>query len=194
MKHKRIIILIVVVLSLIWSCGSSKSEETMAMKEHQINNLKELVDTKSFIFNAETAYPTQTYAVMQVTNAFLRNTGNTGGHIYLASNGDYIKIMGDTVKAELSYFGESRVVASVDPRDTGINFEGQPTNYKVSENEKKKTLTLKFDINSKSDQYKVIMQLYPSKRAKIFVNCANRTSIRYDGEIEPVLKEETSIK
>ena len=187
MKHNRIIILIVVALSLIWSCGSSKNEETMVKKERQLNDLKELVNTKSFIFNAETANPMQTYAVMQVTNALLRNTGNTAGRIYLAGNGDYVKIMGDTVKAELSYFGESRVVTSVDPRDSGINFEGQPTNYKVSENEKKKTLTLEFDIKSKTDQYNVTMQLYPSQHAKIFVNSANRNSIRYDGKIEPLL-------
>lgn len=186
MKHKRIIVLIVVVLSLIWCCGSSKSEETLIKKEHQLNDLKELVNSKSFIFNAETANPMQTYAVMQVTNALLRNTGSTAGRIYVAGNGDYVKIMGDTVKAELSYFGEARVVTSVDPRDSGIHFEGQPTNYKVSENEKKKTLTLEFDIKSKSDQYNVIMQLYPSKHAKIFVNSTSRTSIRYDGEIEPL--------
>ena len=189
MKHYRTIIVIVVALSLILSCGSSKSDETMAVKERQLNDLKELVDTKSFIFKAETASPMQTYAVMQVTSALLRNTGNAAGRIYLAGNGDYIKIMGDTVKAELSYFGEARMVTSLDPRDNGINFEGQPTTYKVSENEKKNTLSLEFDIKSKSDQYSVIMQLYPSKHAKIFVNSANRTSIRYDGEIEPLLVE-----
>ena len=171
------------VIGLFWSCGATKSAESIALKNRQFEALKTLVATKSFVFNAETAYPMQTFAVMQVTNALLRNTGNAPGRISLRGNGDYIKINGDNVQAELAYFGELRVVSSMDPSDSGINFKGVPSAFDVAENEKKQTIRLEFDIRAKTEPFSVIMQLYPNKRATIFVNSINRTSIRYDGTI-----------
>ncbi len=56
------------------------------------------------------------------------------------------------------------------------------------------TLDLEFDVRSKSDQYNVIMYLYPSKRTRILINSMNRTSIRYDGEIEKLEEIETISK
>ena len=172
------------IMSLVffWSCGSTK-DNTYSLKEQQLNELKELVASKSFKFIAETAHPMQTYAVTQVTNALLRNTGNTAGTIFLTGRGDYLKVMGDTITAELSYFGELRFVSSIDPKDSGINFKGEAFNFKITEHKKKKSLNLKFDVKSKNGLYNIVMQIYPSKRTNIFVNSSNRTSIRYSGEI-----------
>jgi hypothetical protein len=183
MNRWKTIVLSGMVIGLFWSCGGIKSAEAIALKNSQFEALKTLVATKSFIFNAETAYPMQTYAVMQVTSALLRNTGNAPGRISLTGNGDYIKIKGDSIQAELSYFGELRVVSSMDPRDSGINFKGVPSAFDVAENEKKQTIRLEFDIRAKTEPFSVIMQLYPNKRVTIFVNSINRTSIRYDGTI-----------
>lgn len=188
MKLLKIILLCVIIVGLLQSCGSAKNEEKVKLKTEQFKQLKELAESKSFTFLAETAYPTQTFAVVQVTNALLRNTGNTSGRIYIAGNGDYIKVMKDSVSGELSYFGESRVVSSTDPRDTGINFAGKSLNFEITENQKKMVLDLEFEVRSKSDRYNIIMQLYPSKRARIFVNSMNRTSIRYDGEIKELIE------
>lgn len=183
MKRWKTIMLLGMLLGLFWSCGGVKSAESIALKNRQFEALKTLVATKSFVFNAETAYPMQTFAVMQVTNALLRNTGNAPGRISLMGNGDYIKIKGDTVQAELSYFGEVRIVSSMNPRDSGINFEGVPSTFDIAANEKKQTLRLEFDIKEKIESYEVIMDLYPNKQATVFINCINQTSIRYDGTI-----------
>ena len=183
MNRWKTIVLLGMVIGLFWSCGGTKSAEAIALKTRQFEALKTLVSTKSFIFNAETAYPMQTYAVMKVTNVLLRNTGNAPGRISLRGNGDYITIKSDTVQAELPYFGELRVVSSMDPRDSGINFKGVPTTFDVAENEKKQTIRLEFDIRAKTEPFSVIMKLYPNKRATVFINCMNRTSIRYDGTI-----------
>mgnify|MGYP001104134951 CR=1 FL=1 len=193
MNRLKNIALLGMVLGLFWSCGGVKSAESIALKNRQFEALKTLVATKSFVFNAETAYPMQTYDVMRVTSALLRNTGNTPGRISLIGNGDYIKVKGDTVQAELAYFGEVRFAGSMNPRDSGINFNGVPATFDVSENYKKQMLRLEFNIKEKIEPYEVIMHLYPNKNATVFINCINRTSIRYDGKLS-AFEENTSEK
>lgn len=194
MKRYNHFWLIPLTLVLFWSCSSSRDVGGSTSKESQLNELKELLATKSFKFVAETAHPMQTYAVTQVTNALLRNTGNTAGTIFLTGSGDYIKIAGDSVTAELSYFGELRLVSSIDHRDSGINFNAEHQNFMITETKKRKALNLEFDIGTKTDMYNIVMLIYPSKRANIVVNSSNRTSIRYSGEIVVLdEKEKTSL-
>ncbi len=192
MFRLKTLVLTGMALGLLWSCGSTKSAESITMKNQQFAALKELVATKSFVVAVESAYPLQTYAVMQVTNALLQNTGNTGSRIPLIGNGNYIKIKGDTVQAELAYYGEVRMVSSLNPRDSGINFEGVPSTFDVTENEKKQTIKLEFEIKSKSDLFSVIMQLYANKRAIVFINSMTRTSIRYEGKLNAIEEPKTS--
>lgn len=194
MNRLRGIILTCMALGLLWSCGSTKSAEAIALKNRRFEELKELVATKSFVITAETAYPMQTNAVMQVTSALLRNTGNTGSRISLTGNGDYIMVKGDSVQGELAYYGEVRMVSPLNPKDSGINFEGVPSRFDVTENEKKQLIKLEFDIKSSADQYSVIMELYPNKHVVVLINCMNRTSIRYDGKLSKPTEEETSTK
>lgn len=190
MKQYNYIWILILSLVVIWSCGSTKYDSVGNSREGQLNELKELLVTKSFKFNAETAHPMQTYAVAQVTNTLLRNTGNTAGTIFLTGRGDYIKVKGDSIKAELSYFGELRMVSSIDPRDSGINFEGKALSFTTTEHKKKKSLNFEFDVKTKTDIYNVIMQIYPSQRANIVVNSSNRTSIRYGGKIVKIEEKE----
>jgi len=184
MKRWTTFVLLGMVLGLLWSCGGTKSAEAIALKNRQFEELKTLVATKSFVFNAETAYPMQTHAVMQVNNALLRNTGNSTGRISLTGNGDFIKVKGDTIQAALAYFGEVRIVTSLDPRDAGINFKGVSATFDITENEKKQTLRLEFDIKAKTESFSVIMELYTNKRVTVFINSMNRASIRYDGKLK----------
>ncbi len=180
-----------ILLGLFWSCGTAKNTESIALKNTQFSDLKELMASRSFVITVETAYPMNTYDMMQVTSALLRNTGNAPGRINVMGNGDYIKIKGDTVQGALSYFGEVRIVGAYNPSDTGINFDGEPHTYEVTENEKKQSIRLEFDIKAKSERYTVTMQLYPNKKATVFINSMNRTSIRYDGTVKELGESET---
>lgn len=177
---------IVLTIGFLVGCSSTKSAEETALKNQQFDELKELVADRSFVFSAESAYPMQSYAVLQVNNALFRNTGNSAGRIDLAGNGDFIKVIGDTVLGKLPYFGEVRVVSSLDPNDSGINFNGTPDAYEVIENQKKQTLRLKFDIKQKSERFTVIMELFPNKRSTVFINCQNRTPMRFDGKVKAI--------
>ncbi len=193
MKQWNIIMLLGMVMGLVLGCSGTKSVEDIALKNQQFEELKELVATKSFMIEVKTAHPMQTYAVTQVTNALLRNTGNNAGRIDVT--GDYIRVKADSVKGGLSYYGEVRIANTLDPRDSGINFDGEPLSYEVSENEKKQILSVEFDIKGNTmELFSVIMQLYPNKRVTIFINSPNRNSIRYDGRLNALDETETTLR
>jgi len=194
MNQWKSMVIVGIVIGLSWSCAGTKSAESIALKNDQFEGLKTLVASKSFMIKVETAYPMQTYAVMQVTNALLRNTGNSPGRISLSGNGDYIKVKGDTVQAKLAYFGEVRLISSMNPRESGISFNGVPSTFDVSENDKKQMLRLVFNIKEKIETYEVIMHLYPNRHATVFINCMSRTSIRYDGKLIELEETEPTSK
>lgn len=182
MKQLKTLTLLGMVLGLFWSCGGTQSAAEIALKAQQYEALKDLVATKSFTIDVKTAYPMQTYAVTQVTNTLLRNTGNTAGRIDVT--GDFIEVKGASVEGELSYFGEVRITNTLNPRNSGINFKGEAHSYEVTANEKKQTLSVEFEIKGNTmELFSLIMELYPNKKATIFVNSLGRNSIRYDGTI-----------
>ena len=184
MKRNTILVVLGISLGLGWGCSSTQSAADIAIKAEQFEAMKALVATKSFTIDVKTAHPLQTQAVTQITNALLRNTGNNAGRIDVTGN--FIEVMGDSVQAGLSYFGEVRIANSLDPNDAGINFEGEPLSYEVSDNEKKQTVTVEFDVRGKTEPFMVIIQLFPNKRAAIFVNSPYRNSIRYDGVVKSI--------
>lgn len=181
MKLRNVFAVLAMLAVLLWGCGGTQSTAEMALKTQQLESLKDLVATKSFTIDVKTAHPMQTQAVTRITNALMRNTGNNAGRIDVS--GDYITVKGDTVKAGLSYFGEVRIANSLNPDDAGVNFNGEPLSYEVSENEKKQTVDIEFDIRGRTEPFMVIIQLFPNKRAAIFVNSPYRNSIRYDGVV-----------
>lgn len=182
MKRSTILAVLGIFLGFIWGCSSTQSAADSAIKAEQFEAMKDLVATKSFTIDVKTAHPMQTRAVTQITNALMRNTGNNAGRIDVTGN--FIEVKGDSVQAGLSYFGEVRIANSLDPNDAGINFEGEPLSYEVSDNEKKQTVTVEFDVRGKTEPFMVIIQLFPNKRAAIFVNSPYRNSIRYDGVVK----------
>ena len=193
MKRLKTLALLGMVLGLFWSCGVTQSAADIALKDQQFEELKELIATKSYIIEVKTAYPMQTYDVTRITNALMRNTGNNAARIDVTGN--FIEVKGDSVKGGLSYYGEVRIANTLDPRDSGINFEGETLSYEVFENDKKQILSVEFDIKGNSmELFSLIMQLYPNKRVTIFINSPNRNSIRYDGRLNALDETETTIK
>lgn len=173
-----------------WACNSTQKASAIALKTEQFEALKELVATKSFSIDVKTAHPLQTQAVTQVTTALMRNTGNSPGRIDVT--GDFVKIIQDSVKGSLSYFGEVQVVSTLNPQDAGIHFEGKPTTYEVTENSKKQYFKIEFDVKGKAESFEVIMTLFPNNKATIIVNSAYRNSIQYDGNINAIEDREDS--
>lgn len=191
MKKITSIILTGFIVALLLGCSGAKNEANKELKAKQFDELKEFVSGNALHFKADYALPMQTFAVVQVTNALLRNTGNAAGRIYVARFGDYLKIQDGIVDGDFSYYGEIRIGRTLDPDDNAIIFKGEPKKYEVIENEKKNMVSIEFEINAESETFSVTLNIYPNKRAYVNVASAYRTSIQYQGFIG-VLEEEES--
>ena len=191
MKKITSIILTGFIAVLLFGCSAAKNEANKELKAKQFDELKEFVSGNQLHFKADYALPMQTFAVVQVTNALLRNTGNAAGRIYVARFGDYLKIQDGTVDGDFSYFGEIRIGRTLDPNDNAIIFKGEPKEYEVIENTKKKMVSIEFNINSDSETFSVTLNIYPNKRAYLNITSPYRTSIQYQGMIS-VLEDDES--
>ncbi len=178
-KHYKFLAIIGLTIGVLSGCGGTKSAAEIALNTEKLEAIKNDVASKSYSIEVHTAYPTQTYAVTQITNALMRNTGNSASRIDVTGNS--IKVKGDTIQGILPYIGEVRAGSPMSSRDVGIEFKGQPISYKVIDNNKRQTLDIEFQIKDKIERYDIIIQIYPDKSTTILVNCRYRTSIRYDG-------------
>ena len=173
-----------VVLSILFSCSSAKNSIS---DTHPIHSL---ISSKSFEFTADWANPMVTQSMNAIANSGLIPPGSTISRINLAGNPNYLKVFGDSVSANLPYYGERQFGGGYGSA-TGIEFNGIPEDYKQTFDTDNGKYTVSFNISDKSDRYYVIMAIYPSKSTTVVVSLNNRNSIRYEGAIEAL---ESNIK
>ncbi len=106
---KNLAIVLIIVFGVNFGCSSSKdnlsSDETQKIEE-----LRTAIESKSFKFAANFAYPLQSNDVILVTDALMAGSQNIGGQVNLSGNNDYLKLDGENTEGDLSYFGEMRNV------------------------------------------------------------------------------------
>lgn len=163
---------------LMMSCGTSQE-----VTEEQKERLEQLVQNKSFEFDAQFARPLATNSLDQLSRVGLLRPGDNRSQIDVRGSTSYLRFKGDTVSADLPYFGERQMGGGYNT-DIGINFEGVPENLKVSKN-KKGNYTFKFDIRNNSESYDVTLTIFPNLKSSVNINSSQRFSIRYDGDVMP---------
>jgi Domain of unknown function (DUF4251) len=183
MKGKLILVLFFVIFS---SCGSTKSKSELAADLAFYNNIKNLVNSKSFRIDAESAFPIQSSDVMDVNNVLFRQTENVGGRISLSGNEDFLTINDTTAKANLSYFGELRTAGYSDARDTSILFNAEMAAFVITTNDKKKQVNVSFKVSNDAEQFIVKMVVFANQYANISIYGSNRTAIRYRGKLKVI--------
>lgn len=149
----------------------------------EIEALKSLMTTKSFEFTADWANPMVTQSLTAVANSGLIPPGSSISRINLAGSSNYLKVFGDSVSANLPYYGERQFGGGYGS-STGIEFKGLADDYVQRFDADKGKYNISFKIKDKAEQYFVMMDVYPNKSTSISVNTSNRLSIRYDGEVE----------
>ena len=123
---------------------------------------KQLLETKNFIFKAETVTPQR------------------GRFRQLTSEYDVV-VTNDTVIAFLPFFGRA-YSAPINPSEGGIKFTSGKFGYSL-EHGKKKRWTLKIkpeDVKEVQDMY---FTIFDNKKATLLVNSLNRESIVFNGYI-----------
>ncbi|TLP81435.1 DUF4251 domain-containing protein [Maribacter sp. ACAM166] len=171
-----------VLFGFVLSCTSIKMSTAS-----EVEVLTTLITTKSFEFTADWANPVVTQSLTAVANMGLIPPGSTISRINLAGNPNYLKVFGDSVSANLPYFGERQFGGGYGS-STGIEFNAIAEDYVQRFVADKGIYNISFKVKNKTEQYNVMMRVYPNKSTSISVNTSNRLSIRYDGEVKALKK------
>lgn len=130
----------------------------------QDKNVTSLVESKNFVFIAETVLPL------------------SGQFRQLTSEYD-LRVLGDSVVAYLPYFGRA-YSAPLDPTQGGIQFTS--TDFEYSQQSRKKGgWNISIKPKDARDVRQMTLSIRENGNASLQVNSNNRQSISYNGHIEP---------
>lgn len=169
--------ILLVGIVVLYSCSSSKSQAT----PEQLLKFKNTVEGKSFEINSDKAYPQATNALQ---NSGLIAPGNSANLINLSGNVNYLRIVNDSIYAELPYFGERRMTASYNGSDSTIKIEDVIQNYKVVT--KGDVYKLSFRAKAKTEEFRFNITLFPNLKTSMIVDGSTRVPIEYTGVLKPL--------
>lgn len=178
---------LIAILAVFWSC---KSNDVIASDKHaaEINKLQLLMDKDAYYIDIEVVYPLNTVATQQVANALLLSrTGNNASRIDVTGDGHFVQIKTDSVKGNLSFFGERRLSGGhYGSTNGGIVFNGLPKDYQKAINEKKRKLEIKFTTNQEdeiSENYEVKIEIFPNNKVNVNIASTFKSFINYSGTL-----------
>lgn len=170
MKMKLSILVLLFSFFSIQGYAQEKTKKELKA-ERELQEQKEteaLIDSKSFVFDAEKLMP------------------QTGRMIILDYNTYFLKLNQDNVTCDLPFFGRGFNVGY--GSDGGIKFEGKPENLKIEKT--KKYYSVKMTVKGKDDVYDVFFKIFFNKQTTLSINSNNRSFISYDGNVRAFKADE----
>ncbi|RUA17481.1 MAG: hypothetical protein DSY83_03950 [Flavobacteriia bacterium] len=165
---------------LAMACASGpRSQATPA----ELAAFEKLISDKSFQIDASWAQPMASQGLNSIANAGLLPRGSTASRIDIGGSGGYLRVVGDSVMADLPYFGERQMGGAYNPQKGGIQFNGIPKEFTLEPNKKGDGKTVRFNITHDQEAYRVIAQIYPSNFSSITIASTHRTTIWYQGTV-----------
>ncbi len=141
---------------LLLAFSAVQAQETKELSTQQI------VESKNFIFKAESVNPARSRVRYQTS--------------------DYdLAVTSDTVIAFLPYFGRA-YSAPIDPSEAGIKFTSADFDYTVTK-KKKSSWEILIRPKDASNIQELYLTVFDNKKASLRVNSVNRESISFDGYI-----------
>ena len=141
-------------------------EEKKLEKQKQI---EEMVNAKTFVFNARTALP-QGYK-----------------SINISTSSYFMRFNPDMILSELPYYGRA-YSGSGYGGESGIKFEAKPEEFKIEKG--KKNYNISAVVKANNDTYRISLTLGFEGTGTLNVTSNNRSSISYHGEVAAPVKTE----
>lgn len=185
--NKPITYKIVFLALLMTACASGpKTKATPA----ELAAFEKMVSSKSFQIDANWAQPMASQGLNSIANAGLLPPGSSVSRIDITGSNGYLRMVGDSVMAELPYFGERRMGGGTyNPQESGVNFKGVPKEFSIEPMKKETGYTMRFKINEGQEGYQAAVQMYPSGYTTIAIASTHRTTIWYQGSISAYDRE-----
>lgn len=159
-----------IVFSLTNTLAQEKSKKQLK-EEKKLEQQKQttiLVESKEFVFIAETVMP------------------QSGRTRTLTTNDYTVEFHPDFIKSDLPFFG--RAYSGVGyGGDDGMRFEGQPKEFTIEKT--KKGHEIKVEVKGANDTYTLLLSVFFDGNANLSINSNNRSPISYNGVIEVISKK-----
>lgn len=172
----RKLILVFSVLVVMMSCTSSQK-----MVENN-EGVDDLITQRNFEIEIRSAEPQVTQAMAQVANSGVLQPGNTVARIDVTGSGYFIRVEGDSVAANLPYYGERQMGGGYGD-NPGITFNMAAENIEITQDEQKKRYRVKFTVNNKVETFAVNAEISASASSIIYIRSSHRNRIRYSGRV-----------
>jgi hypothetical protein len=176
MKSKYYICLLLFSLILNTGFSQEKSKKELRKEEKEKEKIEKekqieaLIEAKAFVFIAKRALPSGTRS------------------IDLTGNNYFVKFESNLTESVLPFFGRAFAGAGYG-NDNGMRFKGEPKTFKI--NKGKKNYEIEAVVSDKNETYNLTLTASFQGSASLFITSNNRSSISYQGSIEPIEKEES---
>lgn len=179
-----------IILILLFAIGCSSTQYVVDPVKEQ--ELKEMIDNKEFKVLMNTASPLNTLEISQL--AFMLPNGSTPNRIILTGGEDFFEMKGDSIAADMAYFGTRQLGGEYNYKKGGIVFDGKYKSYKTEYDAAKKIYKLKYRILSKRESYNIVVKIFANWKCEVYVNTSHRTAINYNGFVAKATEETLAAK
>ncbi len=163
-KLKAALLIIIFVLSGLSPATAQKANN----KDEQFKEMAALIESGRYLFTVQSVQP-------------------SGSSTVNVSTGYTLEAKDSIFKAQLPYFG--RAYSASYGGDGGIVFEASPEHLKITLNEKKRMVNVKFEIRGQNDKYDLYLSVGSSGYGSLSINSQNRQPVSYSGIVSPVEEE-----
>lgn len=184
MKTRPVLALILVSM-LVLGCSSTQK---VVLVNAEID---QMMAQKAFEITITSAEPMLTQAMVQVANSGILAPGNTVSRIDLGGDGYFITVKGDSVSANLPYYGERQMGGGYGS-ENGIVFDGITQDLRIEKDAVKQNYELNFSIAAGSESLFIHILVGNKGTSSTTVRSSQRNRIRYAGGIKK-LKEDLTI-
>jgi len=164
---RNLIFICLIALSTFTLSAQTKKEKKAAAKEKGYKNIKTMIDSGIYFFEADWA------------------STQKGRRINLSSNPNHLVIDKDSADIDLPFFGVSQNPTAGLSSDGGITFKGAIKNYNVKYNDKKEKVFITFNASGKTGSFDISLVVTSSGSSYLTVNSMDRNSISFDGKTFP---------
>lgn len=164
-------VLIITQLPAVFSQEKSRKDIRQERRVEQQKKTEALVNSKNFMFVANRAIP-QGYPTVD-----------------LISNPNHLKFSHDEIDSYMPFFGRAYQVNI--NHEGGFKFIAKPDSYDLVKT--KKGYEIKVKVKDKNDSYDIFLNISPEGTALLTIASNNRSTISYNGNIEP-LPDEKELK
>lgn len=163
------------------ACATTKT----TYSEEEIDALHNLVASNSFKIVSDQAYPLATASLNKLSNIGLLIPGDNASRISLRNRYNFLSISGDSISAELPYYGEQRLSRTYGSFDKGIALNTLLDEYNAVYNEKENYYELRFNADQDVENYKIRIDIFANNQTYINITSTHRTTIAYRGKVVP---------